>query len=135
MVWSVQAPRVRYPSDAFPTWDGRHVIVADFSKPGRVVIFDPATKKVLWEYEGRIGEALLDHPSLARELPTGDVLVSDDLRHRVIVIDRATKAIVWQYGVTDRPGRESGYLHYPDGFDIDVFRDWKAWLARTPAQR
>ncbi len=132
--WSVQAPRIRYPSDAFPTWDGRHVIVADFWKPGRVVVFDPATKQVLWEYEGRDGEALLDHPSLARELPTGDVLVSDDLRHRVIVIDRETKRIVWQYGVTDQPGREPGFLHYPDGFDVDVFRDWKAWLARTPAK-
>ena len=132
--WSVQAPRIRYPSDAFPTWDGRNVIVADFWKPGRVVVFDPATKKVLWEYEGRDGEALLDHPSLARELPTGDILVSDDLRHRVIVIDRETKWIVWQYGVTDRPGREAGSLHYPDGFDVDVFRDWKAWLARTPAK-
>ena len=129
VLWSVQAPKVRYPSDAFPTWDQKQVIVADFSKPGRVVIFDPATRKIAWEYEAKSGEAMLDHPSLARELPTGDILVCDDLRHRVIVIDRATKAIVWQYGVTDTPGAEAGYLHYPDGFDLDVFRDWKGHLA------
>jgi DNA-binding beta-propeller fold protein YncE len=129
VVWSVKAPNVRYPSDAFPTVDDRNVIVADFWKPGRVVIFDPVTRKVLWQYDGRGGEAALDHPSLARELPTGDVLVVDDLRHRVIVIDRKTKAIVWQYGVTDKPGHAPGYLFYPDGLDLDVFRDWKAVAA------
>jgi hypothetical protein len=105
------------------------VIVADFWKPGRVVIFDPATKKIAWEYFVKEGEGMLDHPSLARELPTGDVVVSDDLRHRVIVIDRATREIVWQYGVTDKAGSGPSELHYPDGFDLDVFRDWKAALA------
>ena len=127
MVWSVQAPRVNYPSDAFPTVDGKHVIVADFWKPGRVVIFDPATRKVLWDYFVKEGEGMLDHPSLARELPdTGDIIVADDLRERVIVIDRQTKKIIWQYGITDVKGHKPGYLNYPDGFDIDVFRDWKA---------
>ncbi len=127
VVWSVQAPRVRYPSDAFPTVDGKHVIVADFSKPGRVVIFDPLQRKVVWEYFAGEGEGMLDHPSLARELPgTGDVIIADDLRHRVVVIDRQTKKIIWQYGVTDKPGHAPGYLFYPDGFDLDVFRDWRA---------
>jgi len=126
VVWDMPAPHVRYPSDAFPTVDGRQVIVADFVKPGRVVIFDPATKKVTWEYFVDKGEGMLDHPSLARELPdTGDILIADDLRHRVIVVDRKTKKIVWQYGVTDTPGHAPGYLYYPDGFDIDVFRDWR----------
>lgn len=125
VAWSVKAPNIRYPSDAFPTVDGKHVIVADFWKPGRVVIFDPATRKVLWQYDAKAGEAMLDHPSLARELPTGDIIVADDLRHRVVVIDRATKRITWQYGVTDMPGHEPGYLFYPDGFDLDVFRDWR----------
>jgi DNA-binding beta-propeller fold protein YncE len=132
VVWSVQAPRVRYPSDAFPAGDGQ-VIVADFSKPGRVVIFDPATRRVTWEYEGKSAESTLDHPSLARELPgTGDVIVADDWRERVVVIDRTTKDIVWQYGVTDRKGHAPGYLNYPDGFDIDVFRDWKGALGNKP---
>jgi DNA-binding beta-propeller fold protein YncE len=129
VVWSVQAPRINYPSDAFPTNDGKHVIVADFWKPGRVVIFDPATRKVIWDYYVKDGEKMLDHPSLARELPdTGDILVADDLRDRVIVIDRKTKEIIWQYGVTDTKGHKPGYLWYPDGFDIDVFRDWKKAL-------
>jgi DNA-binding beta-propeller fold protein YncE len=125
LVWSVQAPHVRYPSDAFPAGDGQ-VIVADFSRPGRVVIFDPATKRITWEYTVAAGDKMLDHPSLARELPdTGDVIVVDDLRDRVVVIDRKTREIIWQYGVTDTKGYAPGFLNYPDGFDIDVFRDWK----------
>ncbi len=130
VVWSVRAPHVRYPSDAFPTRDGQ-VIVADFSKPGRIVIFDPKSGKVSWEYYERSGEKMLNHPSLALELPNGNIVANDDQRHRVIVIDRATKAIVWQYGVTDTPGHAPGYLFYPDGMDIDVFRDWKGQLSRS----
>lgn len=130
VVWSMQAPHVKYPSDAFPTVDGKQVIVADFSKPGRVVIFDPATRKVTWEYFVKEGEKMLDHPSLARELPdTGDIIVADDLRERVVVIDRKTKEIIWQYGETDKKGYTPGLLSYPDGFDLDVYRDWKKSLA------
>lgn len=126
VVWSVKAPKVRYPSDAFPTEDGKQVIVADFSKPGRVVIFDPATRKPTWEYFHADGEKALDHPSIARELPeTGDVLIVDDLNDRVIVVDRKSKEIIWQYGVKGVKGHLPGYLNYPDGVDIDVFRDWK----------
>jgi DNA-binding beta-propeller fold protein YncE len=126
VLWSVPAPHVRYPSDAFPTDDGKQVIVADFSKPGRVVIFDPATGKPTWEYFETEGEGMLDHPSIARELPdTHDVLIVDDLHDRVIVVDRQTRKIIWQYGVLGVKGHKPGYLNYPDGVDIDVFRDWR----------
>jgi DNA-binding beta-propeller fold protein YncE len=127
VLWSVSAPNIRYPSDAFPTVDGKQVIVADFSKPGRVVIFDPATRKITWEYFVKDGENSLDHCSIARELPdTGDILVVDDLNDRVIVIDRQTKKIIWQYGEKGKKGHTQGLLNYPDGIDIDVFRDWKS---------
>jgi DNA-binding beta-propeller fold protein YncE len=127
VVWSVQAPHVSYPSDAYPTHDGQ-IIVADYAKPGKVVIFDPATGKMTWEYFVKAGEKMLDHPSLALELPNGNVILNDDKRHRVLVIDRKTKQVVWQYGVTDKPGHAPGFLFYPDGMDIDVFHDWKAVL-------
>jgi outer membrane protein assembly factor BamB len=131
VLWSVKAPNIRYPSDAFLTVDGQQVIVADFWKPGRVVIFDPLTRKVSWEYFVKDGEKMLDHSSLARELPdTGDILVADDLNDRVIVIDRKTKEIIWQYGELKKKGHTPGLLNYPDGFDIDVFRDWKAALKK-----
>jgi len=126
--WSVKAPHIHYASDAFLTHDGM-VIVADYVKPGGVVIFDPKTGRVLWEYRVTSGEGMLDHPSLAKELPTGDILLNDDHRHRVLVIDRQTKQIIWQYGQTDKTGHASGYLWNPDGLDLDVFHDWKAALA------
>ena len=126
VVWSVAAPHIRYPSDAFPTPGGKHIIVADFAKPGRVVIFDPATGKIVCEYFVASGEASLDHCSIARELPiTGDILVVDDLNDRVVVIDRETKKFIWQYGKKGEKGFKPGLLNYPDGVDIDVFRDWK----------
>lgn len=131
VLWSVKAPNIRYPSDAFMTVDGKQVIVADFWKPGRIVIFDPATRKISWEYFVKDGEKMLDHSSIARELPdTGDIFVVDDLRDRVMVIDRKTKEFIWQYGVTDTKDHKPGYLFYPDGFDIDVFRDWKTALGK-----
>ena len=131
VLWSVKAPNIRYPSDAFMTVDGKQVIVADFWKPGRVVIFDPATRKISWEYFVREGEWMLDHSSIARELPdTHDIFIVDDLHDRVMVIDRKTKKMIWQYGVTNTKDHKPGYLFYPDGFDIDVFRDWKAALGK-----
>ena len=89
------------------------------------MIFDPIKKKLTWEYQVKSGDGMLDHPSLARELPTGDVLVTDDLRNRIVVIDRQTKQIIWQYGLLDKAGSAPGQLNYPDGFDLDVFRDWR----------
>ena len=131
VLWSVKAPNIRYPSDAFMTLDGKQVIVADFWKPGRVVIFDPATRKISWEYFVKEGEGMLDHSSIARELPdTHDIFIVDDLHDRVMVIDRVTKKVIWQYGEKLVKGHKPGYLFYPDGFDIDVFRDWKAALGK-----
>jgi hypothetical protein len=83
VIWSAKAPNVRYPSVAFPTLDGKQVIVDDFWKPGRVVIFDPATRK-----------------------------------------------LTWQYGEKGKKGFTPGLLNYPDGVDLDVFRDWKAALKK-----
>ena len=127
VVWSIKAPHVRYPSAAYPTRDGQ-VIVADYARPGGVVIFDPATGKPTWEYRVKAGEAMLDHPSLAMELPTGDIILNDDHRNRVLVIDRTTKKIIWQYGTTDKGGHTQGLLFGPDGLDIDVYHDWKSAL-------
>lgn len=129
-VWSLQAFGMKYPSDAMPALDGQ-VIVADYSKPGRVIIFDPVRRKVSWDYGPKSGEGMLNHPSLAQQLPNGDVILNDDYRHRVIVIDRESKQIIWQYGVTDRPGKGAGLLNNPDGIDIDLYRDWKTAIHQS----
>ena len=76
---------------------------------------------------------MLDHPSLARELTgTDDIIVADTRRERVVVIDRRSKDIIWQYGVTDQKGHAPGYLNYPEGFDIDMFRDWEGSRTAKP---
>jgi hypothetical protein len=131
VVWTVRGPNLRYPSDARPLQDG-NIIVADFVKPGGVVIFNPATRRIVWEYRVAAGDKMLDHPSLAVELSTGDILVNDDHRERVVVIDRQTKEFIWQYGTTDQRGHAPGFLCYPDSVDQDVFHDWKAALAGKP---
>ena len=56
------------------------------------------------------------------------MIVVDDLRNRIVVIDRQTKEIIWQYGITDTAGHTPGLMNYPDGLDLDVFRDWKGAL-------
>jgi DNA-binding beta-propeller fold protein YncE len=129
VVWSVKGPNLRYPSDAMPAKDG-NIVVADYAKPGAVVVFNPLTRKVIWQYRVESGEAALDHPSLAEELPNGDILLNDDWRDRVLVIDRQTKHIIWQYGTTDTKGHTPGLLWYPDGMDEDIYHDWKSALAK-----
>jgi hypothetical protein len=98
------------------------------------VIFDPATRKIAWEYFVKDGDGMLDHCSMARELPdTGDVLVVDDLNDRVVVIDRKTRQVIWQYGEKGKKGKKGftpGLLNYRDGVDLDIFRDWKAALRK-----
>jgi hypothetical protein len=113
--WAVHAP-VAYPSDAQMLPGGR-ILLADYSKPGHVVIMN-RKGRVLWEYGPAGGDAALDHPSLALMLPNGLIAVNDDHRDRVVLIDRATKRIVWQYGHTDSPGAAPGYLDTPDGMDF-----------------
>jgi len=113
--WSVVAP-VAYPSDPQPL-PGDRVLLADYSSPGHVVVMD-RHGKVLWRYGPPAGQAELNHPSLALELPNGDIAVNDDYRNRVVVIDPRSGRIVWQYGHTDVGGTAPGYLHIPDGMDF-----------------
>ncbi len=113
-VFSMSLPAA-YPSDPQPTKAG-NILISDYSKPGKVV---EVTKQgqIVWQYDGS-STVKLDRPSLAVELPNGNILANDDFNHRVIVIDKATKEIVWQYGVTGKPGSGPGQLSVPDGMDI-----------------
>ena len=106
---------LHYPSDPQLTQAG-NFLVADYSRPGKIIEIG-RDGKVVWEY-APVGEAALRRPSLAIELPNGNILSNDDLNHRVIVIDKATKTIRWQYGVTGVSGAAAGYLSVPDGLDI-----------------
>jgi outer membrane protein assembly factor BamB len=116
VVWTVRFPSaLHYPSDANFTPDG-NVICAFYTTPGAVVKMSP-DGRVLWRYDVTAGPGMLSHPSLAVQLPNGNVLLNDDFNQRVIVIDPQTNQIVWQYGSTGVSGSGPGYLNVPDGVD------------------
>jgi len=130
--WSVQAP-VRYPSDPQMLSHGR-ILVADYSRPGQLVIID-RRGRVLWRYGPARGWGELDHPSLALPLPDGNIAVNDDYRDRVVVIDPRRRRIVWIYGHTGAPSARSGFLNTPDGLDFVPLIDGRPrWsLVQHPA--
>jgi hypothetical protein len=106
---------IRYPSDPQMTKAG-NFLIASYTRPGSIIEIDSAGS-VVWDYAAA-GSGRLNRPSLAIELPNGNIMANDDLNHRVIVIDKATKTILWQYGVTGQRGSAPGYLAIPDGLDI-----------------
>lgn len=106
---------IRYPSDPQLTQDG-NFLVAGYTRPGKLMEI-AKDGRVVWQYQPQPGGAL-NKPSLAIELPNGNILVNDDLNARVVVIDKASNRIVWQYGVTGQPGAAPGHLRIPDGLDI-----------------
>lgn len=107
---------LHYPSDPQPTRDG-NTLVADYVHPGRIIEID-RSGRVVWDYAPTSGDGELNRPSLAVELPDGNIIANDDLNHRVVVIDKKSKKIIWQYGVTGRAGAGAGYLSIPDGLDL-----------------
>ena len=108
---------VGYPSDPQLTLHG-NILLADYSRPGGVVILNRRTGALMWSYRVASGPGMLDHPSLAAMLPNGDIIVGDDYNDRIVIIDPHTNRIVWQYGHTGVGGTAPGYLHIPDGIDF-----------------
>ncbi len=115
VIRSLVLPNIFYPSDAQLTRAGNILVVA-YEKPGRIVEID-WNGQIVWEYFPRSVSEQLDRPSLAIELPNGNIAFNDDFNHRVVVINRAGK-ILWQYGVTGVPGKAPGFLNIPDGIDF-----------------
>jgi outer membrane protein assembly factor BamB len=115
LLWSFQAP-VSYPSDPQPL-SGRRILLADYARPGHVLILT-RRGRVLWRYGPASGWGELDHPSLAIQLPNGDIAVNDDYNDRVVIIDPRKRRIVWQYGRLRDPGKGKNRLNTPDGMDF-----------------
>jgi outer membrane protein assembly factor BamB len=113
-VFSMPLP-LAYPSDPQLMKSG-NTLIADYTNPGKIIEIT-RQGQVVWQYTGD-GTTSLKKPSLAIELPNGNILSNDDLNHRVIVIDKNTKQIIWQYGVTGKPGIGVDQLNTPDGLDI-----------------
>ncbi len=113
-IFSMSLP-LKYPSDPQLTQAG-NFLIAEYQHPGKIIEIS-RQGNVVWEFDGE-GTTTLNKPSLAIELPNGNILSNDDFNHRVIVIDKQTKKIIWQYGVTGKPGIGVGQLNIPDGLDI-----------------
>ncbi len=113
-IFSMSLP-LKYPSDPQLTQAG-NFLVAEYEHPGKIIEIS-RQGSILWEFDG-VGTTTLNKPSLAIELPNGNILSTDDFNHRVIVIDKQTKQIIWQYGVTGKPGDGGIQLNIPDGLDI-----------------
>jgi hypothetical protein len=121
LVWTVQLP-IAYPSDpqqldASATANTDRYLVADYAQPGKVIQFT-REGQILATYEAASGPGMLNHPSLAEQLPNGIYLINDDYNDRMVAIDPSTGALVWQYGLTGHPGTGPGQLNTPDGFDL-----------------
>ena len=116
-VWTVHLP-IAYPSDPQQLGPDRY-LVADYANPGGLYEFDRAGH-ILWSYRVASGHGRLNHPSLAEQLPGGDIAVNDDYRDRIVIIDPRTNQIVWQYGEDDHAGTAPSLLNTPDGFDLAV---------------
>jgi outer membrane protein assembly factor BamB len=115
LAWTARLP-ISYPSDPQQLGPDRYLI-ADYARPGQILEFNRAGR-ILYRYRAQSGPGMLDHPSLAEQLPSGVFMVNDDYNDRMAAIDPATGALVWQYGVTGKPGTGTGRLNTPDGFDL-----------------
>ena len=104
-----------YPSDPQLMQNG-DILISEYRTLGKILEMS-RDGNVVWEFTGENG-VRMNKPSLAIELPNGNILSNDDYNHRVIVIDKKTKKIVWQYGVTGKPGVGDQQLNVPDGLDI-----------------
>ena len=91
-------------------------MIAAYEKPGRIIEVD-WSGQIVWEYFPKVESERLGCPSIALELPNGNVAFSDDYNDRVVIINRAGK-ILWQYGVTGVAGKATGYLNPPNGIDF-----------------
>ena len=121
LVWTAHLP-IAYPSDpqqvgATPTSNPDRYLLADYTRPGEVLQFN-REGQILSTYVAQAGPGLLDHPSLAEELPDGMYMINDDYNNRMIAIDPSDGAVIWQYGVTGQAGTGPGQLNLPDGFDL-----------------
>ena len=108
----VTLPVIADPSDAQSTRAG-NVLVTAYEKPGRIIEVD-WSGQIVWEYFPKAETERLDRPSIAIELPNGNIAFSDDYNDRVVIINRAGK-ILWQYGVMGIVGKALGYLNTPNG--------------------
>lgn len=113
---STRIPNVKNPGYTTQMKDGTF-LTTSVAKPGKLVGFDKKGKST-WSFSEQKGTTPVSEPSMAFELPSGLIAVSDTGNHRIFLLDRKAGKIVWQYGKTGNAGIGSGYLNRPEGLAI-----------------
>jgi len=123
VLWDKPAPTLygAVASDAQMA-SGGDVLVTGQGRPGVVVLWNPQTGAIVWQYHVTSGSGALNDPTMAVPLPGGNVLVVDGGNNRVVVIDPKTNALVWSYTGTTT----GGGLRSPAGAALDEWRNWQA---------
>ncbi len=118
VLWARPAPTLYggIASDAQAAGGGLVLVTGD-GDPGSVVLWNPQTGAVPWQYHVTSGSGALDHPTMALPLPGGNVLVVDGGNNRLVVIDPHTNTIVWTY---------THALHDPSAAALALWRNWQA---------
>jgi hypothetical protein len=110
--WAMTGPFLGQPDPDF--LPNGHIMVFDNRATGarpafgssRVLEIDPATREVVWSYDGAGDEPFYTRERGAQQaLPNGDVLVTDALEGRVFEVSRGSPSrVVWEYVNLVRPG-------------------------------
>lgn len=98
IVWMHRGP-FRVQHDARFTAKGTIMLFNNFLRPehSQVLEFDPLSKKVVWEYSAKNGDAFFSQfQGASRRLPNGNTLIVESCQGRAFEVT-ADKRIVWDY--------------------------------------
>ena len=92
----------------------------------RVIQLDPATRRILWQYEGDPPETFFsDVRGSAQALQNGNVLVTESMRGRVFEVTRAGD-VVWEFLNPERgPTGERKQIYRMFRISAAQFAEWK----------
>ena len=99
------------------------IVIAD-RRNNRLIEIAP-DKSIVWEFVSPNLKVYRGNEDVNFSSDGLQLAVSEEDNFDVHLVDYEKRLLTWTYGVPDVRGHAPGLLNYPDGVDIDVFRDWK----------
>jgi len=100
VTWSYGPGKLQWPHHPTLLPDGKVLVFDNGSrrKASRVIILDPVTLEVVWEYRAMPGQTpfFTDSRGSAQRLPNGDMLITESETGRLFEVDSASR-LVWEY--------------------------------------